>query len=82
MHHAHVNCKEQTMNRYMIEEYHSSPAVLRSRLVREAHRQRAQAIGDAIAWLFGSVGRLSSRLVGYAKARLTARPAGWTERLG
>jgi hypothetical protein len=78
MHHAHVNCKEQTMNRYMIEEYHSSPAVLRSRLVREAHLERAQAIGDAIAWLFGSVGRV----FGYAKARLTARPAGWTERLG
>jgi len=78
MHYAHVNRKEKTMNRYMIEEYHSNPALLRRRLTTEAHRQRALAVGDAIASLFGGIGRL----FGYAKERLTARPGGWIERLG
>jgi hypothetical protein len=66
------------MNRYMLEEFHSNPALLRRRLTAQAHRQRAQAVGEAIAGLFSSVGRV----LGYLKARLTARPGGWIERLG
>jgi hypothetical protein len=78
MHYAHVNCKEKTMNRYLLEEFHSNPALLRRRLTTEAHRQRALAVADAIGSLFGAVGRV----YGYLKARLTARPGGWIERLG
>ena len=66
------------MNRYIMEEFHSNPALLRRRLTTEAHRQRALAVADAIASLFGAIGRV----FGYVKARLTARPGGWIERLG
>ena len=66
------------MNRYILEEFHSNPALLRRRLTTEAHRQRALAVGDAIVSLFSGIGRV----LGYLKARLTARPAGWIERLG
>ena len=66
------------MNRYMHEEYYSNPELFR----RLAHRERARAIGDAIAWLFGRIGRL----FGNVKARLTARsrhrPSDWIARLG
>ena len=66
------------MNRYIMEEFHSNPALLRRRLTTQAHRQRAPAIGDAIESLFGAIGRVFGAL----KARLTARPGGWIERLG
>ena len=66
------------MNRFMLEEFHKDPVLLRRRLTSEAHRQRAQAVGEAIAWRFVGVGRVS----GYVKARLTARPGRWIERLG
>jgi hypothetical protein len=66
------------MNRYILEEFHSNPALLRRRLTAEAHRQRAQAVGEAIAWLFGGVGRV----FGYVKAHLTPRPGRWIARLG
>lgn len=66
------------MNRYTLEEFHKDPALFRSRITGEAHRQRAQAVGEAIAWLFGGIGRV----FGYVKARLTARPGRWIERLG
>ena len=66
------------MNRYIMEEFHSNPALLRRRLTTEAHRQRALAVGDAIASLFGAVGRG----FGYLKDRFTARSGGWIERLG
>jgi hypothetical protein len=78
MQHVHVKRKEKTMNHYMIEEFHKDPILLRRRLTTEAHRQRAQAIGEAIAWLFGGAGRA----LGHLKARLTARPVRWIERLG
>ena len=78
MQHVHVNCKEQTMNRYMIDEYHRDPILLRRRLTAQAHLERSRAIGDAVASLFGGIGRGFS----HVKARLTARPAGWIERLG
>jgi len=77
MHYAHVNCKENPMNRYMHEEFHSDPAFLH-RLTVEAHRHRALVIGDAIASLFGAAGRAFGAL----KSRLTARPGHWIERLG
>jgi hypothetical protein len=74
MHYAHVNRKEKTMNRYMHEEYYDNPELFR----RLAHRERARAAGEAISSLFGAIGRV----LGYVKARLTARPGGWIERLG
>ena len=70
------------MNRYMIEEFHKDPVLLRRRLTSEAHRQRAQAVGDAIAWLFGALFTGTSRLFNYVKARLIPRPGRWIERLG
>jgi hypothetical protein len=78
MHHVHVNCKEQTMNRYMIDEYHRDPALLRRRLTAQAHLERSKAVGDAIAALFSSVGRLFN----YVKTRLAPRSSRWIERLG
>jgi hypothetical protein len=78
MHHTHVNRKEKTMNRYILEEFHSNPALLRRRLTTEAHRQRSLAVGNAIASVFSGIGRLFA----YARARLAARPGGWIERLG
>jgi hypothetical protein len=70
MHYAHVNCKEKTMNRYSMEEYYRLPDLGR-RLDVEAHRERARAIYAGLAWLYTQ-----------GKARLTARPGGWIERLG
>ena len=58
------------MNRYSMEEYYRLPDV-RQRLDVAAHRERARAIGAGLVWLFTQ-----------AKARLTARPGGWIERLG
>ena len=78
MHHVHVKHKEQPMNRYMIDEYHRDPVLLRRRLTTEAHRQRALAVGEAFAWLFSGAGRV----FGYVKARLAPRPGRWIERLG
>jgi hypothetical protein len=66
------------MNRYIMEEFHSNPALLRRRLTTEAHRLRALALADAIGALFGAVGQV----FGYVKARLTARPGNWIGRLG
>ena len=66
------------MNRYLIDEYHRDPILLRRRLTAEAHRQRSRAVGEAIIWLFGGVGRV----FGYVKARLTAHPRHWIARLG
>ena len=66
------------MNRYMIDEYHRDPALLRRRLTAQAHLERSQAIGDAIAALFSGLGRLFRN----AKTRLTPRPQRWIERLG
>ena len=62
------------MNRYMHEEYYNNPELFR----RLAHRERAKAIGELIATLFSSVGRLFN----YVKSRLTPRPSRWVERLG
>ena len=66
------------MNRYMMDEYHRDPALLHRRLTAEAHRQRSIAIGEAIASLFGGIGRV----FGYVKTRLSARPGHWIARLG
>ena len=80
MHYAHANCKEKTMNRYMMEEFHNDPAALRRRLSGAAHRERSRAVGDAFLWLIGRPAWLLARL----KARVTARrgPARWLARLG
>jgi len=78
MHDVHVNRKEKTMNRYIMEEFHNNPALLRRRLMTAAHRERARAIGEGFAWLFGSL----ARLPGYLKARLTPGNRSWIARLG
>ena len=70
------------MNRYVMEEYYRDPALLRRRITTEAHRQRAKAIGDATAALFGALFTGTSRLFNYVKARLIPRPGRWIERLG
>jgi len=74
MQHAHVKRKEIHMNRYVLEEFHNDPALVR-RLMGEAHLERSRAIGAGFVWLLG-----------YAKALLTPRirirPARWIERLG
>ena len=66
------------MNRYMLEEFHNNPALLRRRLSAAAHRERALAIGEAFGSLFGGI----VRLFGQLKARVTQRPARWIARLG
>lgn len=70
------------MNRHMLEEFHSHPALLRSRLMTKAHLERSRAMGDGLVWLFRSL----ARLPGFLKARLTpgsrVRPARWIARLG
>ena len=62
------------MNRYMHEEFHNEPALVR-RLMAQAHLERSRAIGASFVWLLD-----------YAKALLTPRtrirPARWIERLG
>ena len=63
------------MNRYMHEEYYDNPELFR----RLAHRERAEALGNAIAWLYGAIARTFTRAV----ARLKPRGhGGWFERLG
>ncbi len=70
------------MNRYIMEEFHNSPALLRRRLTTAAHRERSRAIGAGFAWLFGSV----ARLPGCLKARFAPgnrmHPGRWIARLG
>ena len=78
MHHVHVKYKEQPVNRYMIDEYHRDPALLRRRLTAQAHLERSKAVGDAIAALFTGTGRVFN----HVKSRLTPRPQRWFERLG
>jgi hypothetical protein len=74
MHYAHVKRKENHMNRYILEEFHSDPA-LRRRLFGEARHERTRAVRAGLAWLLRQ-----------AKARLRPlfhlRPSRWIERLG
>jgi hypothetical protein len=74
MHHTHVNRKEKTMNRNILDEFYSDPAFY-TRVVANAHRERSRAIAAGFAWL-----------ASYAKARLTPHigrhPARWIARLG
>lgn len=74
MQHVHVKRKEQTMNRYVMEEFYRDPALL-DRLMLKAHRERARAMGDGLAWLLGRAKTLLS-------PRLHVRPGQWLERLG
>ncbi len=71
MHYVHVNCKENPMNRYMLEEFHNDPA-LRRRLFGAAHRERSRAVRAGLAWL-------SAHLKALFHPRLPAR---WIARLG
>jgi hypothetical protein len=77
MHDAHVKCKENPMNRYVMEEFHNNPALLQ-RLMGEAHRNRSRAIGSALgsalAWLLRQLKHLAPRL--------HFRPSRWIARLG
>jgi hypothetical protein len=77
MHHAHVKRKENQMNRYTMEEFHSNPVLLQ-RLLDQAHRERARAIGAAFSKGFAALARLARRLV----PRFNFRPNHWMERLG
>jgi hypothetical protein len=70
MHYAHVKRKEQTMNRYIIEEFYNDPA-LRRRLFEEAHRERSRSIKAGWAWLRKEL-----------RQRFDFRPGHWMERLG
>jgi tartrate dehydratase alpha subunit/fumarate hydratase class I-like protein len=79
MQHAHVKRKEKTMNRYMLEEFHNDPALLRRRLTTAAHRERARAIGDGFLWLGGKLAALAAQVVTRIKP---AHPGRWIERLG
>jgi hypothetical protein len=74
MQHAHVKCKESSVNRYILEEFHNDPALVR-RLMGQAHLERSRAIGAGFAWLFRQVKALLVRRGGN-------RPARWIERLG
>lgn len=58
------------MNRYVMEEFYSDPA-LRRRLFEEAHRERSRAIRAGWAWL-------RKQLL----PRFDFRPGHWMERLG
>ena len=62
------------MNRYMLEEFHSDPA-LRRRLFGDARRERMRAVRAALAALLGGF----NWLVAHLKPR---RPVHWIERLG
>jgi hypothetical protein len=74
MQHAHVKRKEMPMNRYVPEEFHNDPALVR-RLMGEAHLERSRAIGAGFVWLLGYVKALLT-------PRIRTRPARWVERLG
>jgi hypothetical protein len=78
MQHAHVKRKEKQMNRFIMEEFYNDPALGR-RLYEATRRDRARAIGAGLAWLFGSVVRLSKQVVAHLKPR---HPVHWIERLG
>jgi hypothetical protein len=78
MQHAHVKRKENHMNRYIQEEFHSNPALLR-RLMGEAHLERSRAIGAGLIWLLGRPKALFAWILA-PRARI--RPARWIERLG
>ena len=67
------------MNRFMMEEFHNDPA-LRSRLFRDARRERTRAIGDGLVWLLGR----PAWLLGLAKKHLAPHlhPSRWIARLG
>lgn len=58
------------MNRYLIDEFYRDPE-FHQRLVRRAHRERAQAIRAGFAWL-------RKRLA----PRFDFHPRHWMERLG
>ena len=62
------------MNRYMLEEFHSDPA-LRRRLFGDARRERMHAVREGFDALLGGLAWLAAHL----KPR---RPARWIERLG
>jgi len=70
MQHVHVKRKENPMNRFMLEEFHSDPA-LRHRLFGEARRERSRTIRAAFAWLLH-----------HLAPRTHFRPSRWMERLG
>lgn len=74
MHYAHVNYKEFTMNRNILEEFYSDPATY-GRVVANAHRERSRAIAAGLTWLAGWV---RDRLTPHAGLR----PTRWVARLG
>ena len=65
------------MNRYIMEEFHSNPALL-EQLIKQAHRERAQAIGAGFKSGLAVLKRAGRRLL----PRFDFRPSHWMERLG
>jgi hypothetical protein len=72
MHHAHVKRKEQTMNRYTLEDFYNDPARYR----RLAQREQARAFRDGLrllqAWVKDQ----------HLSPRPQLRGTRWIERLG
>lgn len=58
------------MNRYILEEFHSNPALMRRAYAR-ASRERSRVVYAAFAWLRKSLA-----------LRLHFRPSWWIARLG
>ena len=58
------------MNRYILEEFHSNPALVR-RVYARASRERSGALHAGFAWLRAQL-----------KARLHLRPGRWIDGLG
>jgi hypothetical protein len=77
MHDTHVKRKENQMNRYVMEEFHSNPALL-ERLIKQAHRERAHSIGAGLTSGLATLKRLGRRLL----PRFDFRRSHWMERLG
>jgi hypothetical protein len=58
------------MNRYLLEEFHSDPA-LRRRLFEAARRERARSVRAGLAWLRD-----------HLTSGIRFRPSRWIARLG
>jgi len=58
------------MNRYILEEFHSNPALVR-RVYARASRERSRALHSAFAWLRA-----------HLTPRLHLRPGRWIDGLG
>jgi hypothetical protein len=77
MQHAHVKRKESPMNRYILEEFHSNPALVR-RVYARASRERSRVLYAAFRVLHAAFAWLRERLT----PRVHLRPGRWIDGLG